>query len=54
MEETAQIILPKTNKYGTPLEKMPNCPVCGEDELGMMTDRKAFCCYCSATIYRKD
>ncbi len=30
------IELPECDKYGTPKEKMPNCPICKEDELGMI------------------
>lgn len=38
--------LPETDKYGTPLKKMPDCPRCGEDELGMIYPGFAVCYNC--------
>jgi DNA-directed RNA polymerase subunit RPC12/RpoP len=42
--------LPKCDEWGTPIAKMPNCPVCDEDELGMMQPGSAFCYRCGAEI----
>lgn len=44
--------LPKCDQSGTPLEKMPNCPNCGEDELGMVQDGRAVCNVCNCTAIR--
>jgi hypothetical protein len=43
--------LPKPDEWGTPVSKMPNCPVCDEDELGMMEPGVAFCYRCGANVY---
>jgi hypothetical protein len=37
-----------------PKTKMPNCPTCGEDELGMLTENMAYCYCCHANILSKD
>ena len=36
----------------TPISKMPNCPCCGDDELGMIQKDEAFCYRCCAIIRR--
>lgn len=48
--KTIKMTLPKCNEYGTPKEKMPYCPNCGEDELGMMTPSYAICYSCGIMI----
>ena len=39
-------------KIATPVSKMPNCPNCKEDELGMMSPDGAFCYCCCSQIKR--
>lgn len=45
-----QVKLPETDEHGTPREKMPDCPRCGEDELGMLRPSYAFCYACGFEI----
>ena len=42
--------LPDCDENGTPLEKMPNCPRCDADELGMLMPGAAFCYFCHLWI----
>ena len=44
---------PKCNEYETPLEKLPNCPRCGEDELGMITKDYIMCYVCGFEAWNK-
>ena len=46
--------LPDVDSYGVPLTKMPNCPNCGSDELGMVQAARAVCnaCGCIAVASR--
>jgi hypothetical protein len=37
-----------------PATKMPDCPRCGEDELGMFSENWAICYACSLQIERKE
>ena len=37
-------------RLATPLTKMPNCPNCGTDELGMIDKGKAVCYFCQMII----
>lgn len=46
-------VLPIVDENGTPKTKMPNCPRCGEDELGMIQSDVAVCNWCDVTILRK-
>lgn len=43
-------LLPACDAYGTPLEPMPCCPRCGEDELGMLRAGYALCYVCGHEI----
>lgn len=45
--------LPEIDSDGTPVEKMPNCPRCGEDELGLIGVNRVICYLCSAVVFRK-
>lgn len=56
MSETLNYLLPlpDVDEFGTPLTKMPNCPHCGEDELGMMSDGHALCYRCQSHVSRMD
>ena len=47
------IALPQCDKWGVPVEKMPNCPNCLQDELGMLKDGIAFCYACNRTYVRR-
>ena len=47
------IPLPEVDEYGTPQTKMPNCPNCGEDELGLIWKNEAFCYLCGVRVGRK-
>lgn len=49
-----QLVLPDCDAWGTPLEKMPVCPRCGEDELGMTAPHFAFCYVCGHIIDERD
>ena len=44
------IWLPDCDQDGVPKQKMPNCPNCGEDELGMMMPGQAYCYRCCRTF----
>lgn len=44
--------LPSVDEWGTPTSKMPNCPHCGDDELGMIFPDQAVCNRCSAIVVR--
>lgn len=43
-------LLPACGRWGAPLERMPHCPRCGEDELGMLRPGYAFCYVCGHVI----
>jgi len=49
----ARIRLPTVDHYAAPQEKMPDCPICRKDALGMVTDDEAFCYNCSVFIGRR-
>jgi len=38
---------PEIDKWGRPMQKMPDCPECGEDELGLITSEYIMCYSCS-------
>jgi len=42
--------LPDCDDYGTPKEKMPICPECGEDELVMIQPGEASCIACGLKV----
>lgn len=42
---------PQTDKLGVPLSKMPDCPLCHEDELSMINEFSIFCNICSEWFY---
>lgn len=44
--------LPTCDEWGVPQAKMPNCPHCGDDELGMVQDGFAVCYRCQAIVVR--
>lgn len=44
--------LPKSDEYGIPVSKMPNCPKCGEDELGMIHPMYAICYACGTDFHK--
>lgn len=46
-----EIKWPETDKWGTPTEKMPDCPKCGEDELGLITSGYIMCYLCGWQAY---
>jgi len=49
-----QMALPPSDQFGAPAEKMPDCPSCGEDELGMITPGRAFCYVCAVWYVDRD
>jgi hypothetical protein len=54
MTKNFVIPLPNCDENGTPLSKMPNCPNCGEDELGLTSPPDEGICYlCSAVVHRR-
>jgi uncharacterized pyridoxamine 5'-phosphate oxidase family protein len=44
--------LPEVDEYGTPLSKMPDCPVCRDDELYMISKDEASCYLCTNKFSR--
>lgn len=42
--------LPSCDAWGVPTEKMPRCPHCREDELGMMRPGHALCYACGIHV----
>lgn len=44
--------LPDVDQWGTPLVKMPPCPNCREDELGMIERDRAVCNLCNCVVTR--
>lgn len=36
----------KFDEYDTPMEKLPNCPACNEDELTVWNDHQMMCLNC--------
>lgn len=46
--------LPACDQWGTPVEKMPNCPRCDEDELGMIVNGMAYCYSCGVAVVRAE
>ena len=43
---------PELDEWGTPTEKLPNCPRCGEDELGVINATRVMCYWCSWEYFR--
>lgn len=41
-----EIKLPELDEWGTPTAKLPNCPRCGADELGVIHPGWMFCYGC--------
>jgi hypothetical protein len=37
-----------------PSAKMPDCPNCNQDELGMLTPEKVFCYFCSSSWLKEN
>lgn len=48
------IRLPEVDEWGVPLSKMPDCPQCGEDELGLIETDRAFCYQCNCVAVRME
>jgi len=48
------IPLPGCDEWGTPLAKMPDCPRCEDDELGMLQPGFAVCYACQLEIIGDD
>lgn len=52
-ESRAGIKLPTAiDEYGTPKTKMPSCPLCDHDELGLIQPDMAYCYACGLTVLR--
>lgn len=47
------IDFPAVDEWGTPLTKMPDCPRCGEDELGLIHPDFAVCYHCGFNCHRE-
>ena len=45
------VLLPGVDEWGVPLAKMPRCPRCNADELGMIHEDYALCYACSMRLY---
>jgi hypothetical protein len=51
----AEIIFPEYDEVNMrPSAKMPDCPNCNQDELGMLTSEKVFCYFCSSTWLKEN
>lgn len=46
-------ILGDLDEWGTPKSKLPDCPLCGEDELGVIHGRLVMCYLCCARYSRE-
>jgi hypothetical protein len=44
---------PKLDDWGRPVEKLPDCPRCGEDELGVINPACLFCYACGWELWRE-
>lgn len=53
MTPTYAIPLPPADSWGTPTAKMPHCPQCGCDELGLIEPDRGVCYVCNAVVVRK-
>lgn len=42
---------PRLDDHGTPLHKLPNCPRCGQDELGVIHGSLVKCYACSLELW---
>lgn len=42
----ATIKFPELDENGTPISKLPNCPRCDEDELGVIHECLMICYFC--------
>jgi ribosomal protein L37AE/L43A len=47
------IAFPELDEYGTPKTKMPDCPRCGDDELGVIHECLILCYKCGWKLERK-
>jgi hypothetical protein len=45
---------PKLDEYGTPLEKLPDCPKCGMDELGVVNEECMMCYACGWELWKNE
>lgn len=43
---------PELDQWGTPIEKLPSCPRCGEDELGVMHRQLVLCYWCGWQLWK--
>lgn len=45
---------PKLDEWGTPKEKLPDCPRCGEDELGVIHPGYLLCYACGWELWKEE
>lgn len=48
--ERIQNILEDLDEWGRPKKKLPDCPFCAEDELGVVYEGKILCYYCGFSL----
>lgn len=46
------VAFPELDEYGTPKKKLPNCPRCGDDELGVIHADYMMCYACGWEMRR--
>ena len=51
---TGFLKFPDLDENGTPTTKLPNCPYCGEDELGVINPEQVLCYKCGWRLVRGD
>ena len=47
-----QFTFPTLDEWGTPTVKLPNCPRCDEDELGVINEVRVMCYACNWEAWR--
>lgn len=45
-DDTDDVPFPELDEWGTPTSKLPNCPRCDEDELGVIHEQLMICYRC--------
>jgi hypothetical protein len=45
---------PELDEHGKLKEKLPNCPACGEDEVGLVNPLMLMCCKCNWTLEKTE
>lgn len=51
-KSTETVTFPDLDEWGTPTAKLPNCPKCGENELGVIHEGLMLCYFCGWEQWR--